>query len=56
MVGRVRRPSLSELKPDWLALKALTKIGLNMFGDDALLRSIGKVMEEETGARIIWRS
>ena len=53
MIGRVRRPSLMELKPDWLALKVLTKIGINMLGDDALLRGIGKAMEEITGARVI---
>jgi DUF1009 family protein len=53
MIGRVRRPSLLEIKPDWLALKVLTKIGINMLGDDALLRSIGKAMEEEGGVRIV---
>lgn len=53
MIGRVRRPSLLEIKPDWLALKVLTKIGMNMLGDDALLRAIGKAIEQETGARII---
>src|SRR3984957_19601101 len=53
MIGRVRRPSLLEIKPDWLALKVLTKIGINALGDDALLRSIGKAMEEEAGVKII---
>jgi len=53
MIGRVRRPSLLEIKPDWLALKVLTKIGINMLGDDALLRSIGKAIEEESGTRVI---
>ncbi len=53
MIGRVRRPSLLEIKPDWLALKVLTKIGMNMLGDDALLRAIGKAMEEEGGVRVI---
>lgn len=53
MIGRVRRPSLLEIKPDWLALKVLTKIGMNMLGDDALLRAIGKAMEEEGGLRVI---
>ena len=53
MIGRVRRPSLMELKPDWLALKTLTKIGMNMLGDDALLRAIGTALEEITGARMI---
>jgi UDP-2,3-diacylglucosamine hydrolase len=53
MIGRVRRPSLFELKPDWLALKTVTKIGMNLLGDDALLRGIGKAMEEEIGVRVI---
>lgn len=53
MIGRVRRPSLFELKPDWLALKTVTKIGMNMVGDDTLLRGIGKAMEEEIGVRVI---
>jgi len=53
MIGRVRRPSLLEIKPDWLALKVLTKIGMNMLGDDALLRAIGKAIEEEGGVRVI---
>ncbi len=53
MIGRVRRPSLLEIKPDWLALKVLTKIGMNMLGDDALLRGIGKAMEEEAGVSVI---
>lgn len=53
MIGRVRRPSLLEIKPDWLALKVLTKIGMNMLGDDALLRAIGNAMETEAGVRVI---
>ena len=53
MIGHVRRPSLVELKPDWLALKIVTKIGINSLGDDGLLRGIGRAMEEETGAKVI---
>ena len=53
MIGRVRRPSLAELKPDWLALKVVMKAGINMIGDDALLRSVGKAIEEESGMKII---
>lgn len=53
MIGHVRRPSLSELKPDWLTLKVLGKIGLNALGDDGLLRSVGKALEEECGVRLI---
>ena len=53
MIGRVRRPSLTEIKPDWLALKVLTKMGLNALGDDGLLRGVGKAMEEEAGVRVV---
>lgn len=53
MVGHVRRPSLAEIKPDLLALKILTKIGFHAFGDDGLLRGIGKALEEECGVRVI---
>ncbi len=53
MIGKVRRPSLSEIKPDWLALKVLTKVGINSLGDDGLLRAISKVLEEEGGVRVI---
>ena len=41
---------MAEIKPDWLALKILTKIGLHAAGDDTLLRGLGKALEEETGA------
>jgi DUF1009 family protein len=53
MIGRVRRPSILEIKPDWLALKILTKIGINALGDDALLTAIGKAMESEGGLRVV---
>jgi DUF1009 family protein len=53
MIGRVRRPSLGELKPDWLAIKGLAKIGFHLPGDDALLRAIGRIIEQECGVRVI---
>ncbi|MDE2029583.1 MAG: UDP-2,3-diacylglucosamine diphosphatase LpxI [Alphaproteobacteria bacterium] len=53
MIGRVRRPSLREIKPDLLAMKFLPKIGFASGGDDALLRTIGETIEAETGARMI---
>lgn len=47
MCGGVRRPSLSELRPDWYALKFLSRIGTAVFGgDDTLLRA---VREQLTG-------
>ncbi len=53
MIGRVRRPSLRELKPDWGAIKALAKIGFHILGDDALLRSIGRTIEKECHVKVI---
>lgn len=53
MIGHVRRPSLWELKPDWLALKVVTKIGMNLLGDDGLLRAVGQAIEQECGVRLI---
>ena len=53
MIGSVRRPSITELKPDWLALKVVMKAGINMAGDDAFLRAIGKAIEDESGMRVI---
>lgn len=53
MIGRVRRPSLFEIKPDALALKVLAKIGVKALGDDALLRCIGQAIEEESGVRVV---
>ncbi len=53
MIGRVRRPSLLEIKPDWFTVKVLAKIGMNSLGDDGLLRAIGKVFEEEGGVRVV---
>jgi DUF1009 family protein len=53
MIGHVRRPSLRELKPDWLTLKIVTRIGMNMLGDDGLLRAIGSAIEQECGVKMI---
>ncbi len=47
LLGRVRRPSLAELKPDWLLMKKLGRIGLGILGDDGLLKAIAKEFEVE---------
>lgn len=47
MLGHVRRPSFSEIKPDFLMLQKLMKIGLNLLGDDGLLKAIAAEMEAE---------
>lgn len=53
MIGRVRRPSLTELRPDFVAMKILMRIGLNSAGDDELLTSLGKAIEDECDVRVI---
>ena len=52
-IGRIRRPSLQELKPDALLIKKLPLLGLGAArGDDGLLRGVAKAFEEE-GFRLI---
>lgn len=46
MIGRIRRPSLLELRPDWQLLKILPRLGLASLGDDGLLRNIVKLFED----------
>lgn len=53
MIGRVRRPSFFEIKPDWLGIRVLAKIGLHSLGDDGLLRALGKALEEACCVRVI---
>lgn len=53
MIGHVRRPSMSELKPDLLGVKALAKIGLNVNGDDSLLTAVADVIQSECGVCVV---
>lgn len=46
MIGRIRRPSLLELRPDWQLLKLLPRLGLLTLGDDGLLRNVVRLFEE----------
>jgi len=48
--GGIRKPRLFDVRPDWLGLKALAR--MRSFGDDAALRAIAAVLEEE-GVRIV---
>jgi DUF1009 family protein len=50
LCGGIRKPKLFDVRPDWLALKALAR--MKSFGDDAALRAIAAVLEEE-GVRIV---
>ncbi len=53
MAGRVHRPLLNELKPDWRTAKFLARIGTRAFldrngvGDDRILRAVIKEFEIE---------
>ncbi len=51
-VGKVRRPSIKELRPDWRALKVIVKATVRAFGDDGLLRAIIKEFETE-GVKVV---
>jgi DUF1009 family protein len=46
MAGRVRRPSLAELRPDWWTLKQLPRLGFLRGGDDAVLQAIAALLAE----------
>jgi len=50
LCGGIRKPSVFDIRPDWLGLRALAR--LRTFGDDAALRAIAWVLEEE-GVRIV---
>jgi UDP-2,3-diacylglucosamine hydrolase len=52
LAGRVRRPSLAELKPDWRAAKLFARIGARALGDDGLLRAVSVELESE-GFRVV---
>lgn len=52
LAGRVRRPTLAEIRPDWQAARVLARIGINALGDDGLLRAIVGEIEAE-GFRVV---
>ena len=47
MVGPVKRPSITDLRPDRMTFKFLAKIGFNSLGDDGLLAAVVKALEAE---------
>lgn len=51
-VGKVRRPSLKELRPDWRALKVIVKATVRALGDDGLLRAIIREFEAN-GVKVV---
>ena len=50
LCGGIRKPRIFDVRPDLLALKVLTR--LRSFGDDAALRAVAAVLEEE-GLRVV---
>lgn len=54
LIGPVARPSLSDIRPDWMAIKFLPRlIKLLRQGDDGLLSGLVNYMEDEHGLRIV---
>lgn len=47
LIGSVKRPGFSEIRPDWQGMKFLAKAGLKSLGDDGLLRAVIKEIEKE---------
>ncbi|AWK85761.1 LpxI family protein [Azospirillum thermophilum] len=50
--GPVRRPSFTELLPDWRTTRFLARVGTRALGDDGLLRAVVRELEEE-GFRVV---
>ncbi|MGD9638931.1 MAG: lipid-A-disaccharide synthase [Alphaproteobacteria bacterium] len=46
-IGKIKRPSLAELKPDKRAAQFLARVGFKMLGDDNLLSAVIKEFELE---------
>ena len=53
LAGGVRRPSMLQLRPDWRTAKFFARIGYRALGDDGLLRSIIRELEEVEGFRVV---
>lgn len=52
MIGPVRRPTISELAPDFRTARFFAKVGLKALGDDGLLRAVVAELENE-GFRVV---
>jgi hypothetical protein len=52
LAGGIRRPSLAALRPDWRAAKLFARIGYRALGDDGLLSTVVKELEQE-GFRVV---
>lgn len=47
LIGKIRRPSLAELKPDLKTAEFFAKEGMNAMGDDGLLKALKRFLEKE---------
>jgi DUF1009 family protein len=47
LIGSIKRPKLSELRPDLRTASFFAKLGLRVLGDDGLLKAIRAELEEE---------
>jgi DUF1009 family protein len=47
MEGHVRRPALTEIRPDLRSIKLFARLGKQAFGDDVLLRAIAQELADE---------
>jgi len=52
MAGAIRRPTIRQLKPDWVATKVLARASVRALGDDGLLRAVIRGLEEQ-GFRVV---
>ncbi|WP_372396675.1 UDP-2,3-diacylglucosamine diphosphatase LpxI [Azospirillum sp. HJ39] len=52
LAGPVKRPSFTELMPDWRTARFLARVGTRALGDDGLLRAVVREMEED-GFRVV---
>ena len=53
MAGGIHRPSLAALRPDWWAARFLARTGALSLGDDGLLSSLVRELEESEGFRSV---
>lgn len=47
LIGSIRRPTLSELRPDFKTVQFFSKVALQAMGDDGLLKALRGALEDE---------
>lgn len=52
LAGPVKRPSFTELMPDWRTARFLARVGTRALGDDGLLRAVVREVEDD-GFRVV---